>query len=81
MARLRDNNQMDTALVHAQSTFSGMISFNHSTMMTPFTDEGADPCLSALPEFMPLVQDQGPESPDFWPSAFPTRLLSRRLFC
>lgn len=38
-------------------------------MLTPLADEEADLGQSALLEFMPLVQDQRPEPPDFWPRA------------
>lgn len=50
-----------------------MIPFDQATLITPFADEKADPGLSALPEFIPLVQDQRPECRDFWPNAFPAR--------
>lgn len=77
IACLSNNHHICTALVHLQNIFSGMIAFNQATLITPFADEEADPGLSALPEFIPLVQDQRPESRDFWPNAFPARLLSR----
>lgn len=80
IACLSNNNHICTALVHLQNIFSGMIPFDQATLITPFADEKADPSLSALPEHIPLVQDQRPESRDFWPNAFPARLLSRRPF-
>lgn len=51
-------------------------------IITLFADEEADLRLSALLEFILLVQDQRPEPPDFWPRAFPYQaaLLSDRCY-